>query len=110
MNCVFNRLLNKKTMYKNNYIPAYPDDLGVSIGATYLANFKFGKKTRKINHEKHNYFSQEFTDDQILSEIKKSKLKYSEIKKGLSKHVAKLISEGKLVGWFQGRMNFLIEL
>ncbi len=106
MNCVFNGLLNNKTIYKNNYIPAYPDDLGVSIGATYLANFKFGKKTRKINHEKHNYFGPEFTDNQILSEIKKSKLKYSEIKKGLSKTVAKLISEGKLVGWFQGRMEF----
>ena len=35
MNCVFNGLLNKSKIY--SFIPAYPDDLGVSIGATYLA-------------------------------------------------------------------------
>ena len=46
MNCVFNGLLDKSSLYKNNYIPAYPDDLGVSIGAAYLANYRFNKRKK----------------------------------------------------------------
>ena len=51
MNCVFNGLLDKSSLYKNNYIPAYPDDLGVSIGAAYLTNLDLIKKKRIIFHE-----------------------------------------------------------
>ncbi len=106
MNCVFNGLLDKKKIYKNNYIPAYPDDLGVSIGAAYLADYKFNKKSRKIYHEKHNYFGPGFTDNEILDEIKKSKLKFIEVKNDLYRIVASHLSKGKLVGWFQGNMEF----
>ena len=76
MNCVFNGLLDKSNLYKNNYIPAYPDDLGVSIGAAYLANYRITKnKRRKIFHEKHNYYGPGFTNKEIKDEIIKSNLK-----------------------------------
>ena len=107
MNCVFNGLLDKNKIYKKNFIPAYPDDLGVSIGAAYLANSMFSKnKKRKIFHEKHNYYGPSFSNHEIEDEIIKSKLKYKKIEKNLSKTVAKKISEGKLIGWFQGNMEF----
>lgn len=106
MNCVFNGLLDKKKIYKNVYIPAYPDDTGVSIGAAYLANFKFNKNIkRKIYHEKQNYFGPSFNNKEILSEIKKSKLNFKK-PNNLEKYTAKKISEGKLIGWFQGSMEF----
>ena len=38
MNCVFNGNIEKLKIYKKNYIPGYPDDLGVTIGAALLAN------------------------------------------------------------------------
>tara|TARA_B100001057_G_scaffold175337_1_gene175994 strand:+ start:39190 stop:40893 length:1704 start_codon:yes stop_codon:yes gene_type:complete len=106
MNCVFNGLLNKKKIYKNVYIPAYPDDTGVSIGAAYLANYKFNKKIkRKIYHEKHNYFGPSYSNNEVLTELKKSKLSFIN-PKDLEKYIAIKISEGKLVGWFQGSMEF----
>ncbi len=106
MNCVFNGLLDRKNVYKNVYIPAYPDDTGVTIGATYLANFRYNKKIkRKIYHEKHNYFGPSFSDREILNELKKSKITF-EKPKNLEKFIAKKISENRLVGWFQGSMEF----
>lgn len=105
MNCVFNGLLNKSKIYKKNFIPAYPDDLGVSIGAAYLADNLYNKKKRKIYHEKHNYFGPKFTDIEIKSELIKSKIKFLK-PKNLTKFVAKKISEGSLIGWFQGSMEF----
>ena len=63
MNCVFNGLLDKSKLYKNNYIPAYPDDLGVSIGAAYFHS-RFNKNNkRKIFHEKHNYYGPDYNRD-----------------------------------------------
>ncbi len=107
MNCVFNGLLDKSNLYKNNYIPAYPDDLGVSIGAAYLANYRISKnKRRKIFHEKHNYYGPGFTSKEIKNEIVKSKLKYVEYKKNLTNIAAEYLSKGNLVGWFQGNMEF----
>ena len=105
MNCVFNGLLKSK-IYKNVFIPAYPDDLGVSIGATYLANLKFNKKyKRKILNEKHNFFGPSFDRSFIKSELKKFKVKFRE-SINVEQETAKFISEGKLIGWFQGKMEF----
>ena len=95
-----------KKIYKDVYIPAYPDDTGVSIGAAYLANYKFNKKIkRKIYHEKHNYFGPSYSNNEILTELKKSKLSFIS-PKNLEKYIAIKISEGKLIGWFQGSMEF----
>ncbi len=107
MNCVFNGLLDKSNLYRNNYIPAYPDDLGVSIGAAYLAHSRFSKtKRRKIFHEKHNYYGPGFNNKEIKDEIIKSKLKFIECKKDLTSITAEYLSKGNLVGWFQGNMEF----
>lgn len=105
MNCVFNGLLHKKNLYKKNYIPAYPDDLGVSIGAAYLANNIYSKKSRKIFHEKHNFFGPNFTDKEIKNELLKSKVRYN-VPKDLNEYIAKKLSNGKLIGWFQDSMEF----
>ena len=104
MNCVFNGLLHKNNLYKKNYIPAYPDDLGVSIGAAYLANNIYSK-SRKIFHEKHNFFGPNFTDKEIKNELLKSKVRYN-VPKDLNEYIAKKLSNGKLIGWFQDSMEF----
>ena len=44
MNCVFNGKISSKNIYKKDYIPSYPDDTGVTIGAALLAYNKFSIK------------------------------------------------------------------
>lgn len=106
MNCVFNGLLNKSKLYKNVFIPAYPDDLGVSIGAAYLANARYNKKyKRKIINETNNFFGPNFNNLFIEKEFKKYKIKYRK-SKIIEIETAKLIADGKLIGWFQGKMEF----
>jgi len=104
MNCVFNGLLNKSKIYRNNYIPPWPDDSGVGIGATYLAN----SNLRKKNENKfpcNVYLGPSFKDNEILGTLKKYNLFFHK-SKNLSKEVANLLSEGKLIGWFQDSMEF----
>jgi carbamoyltransferase len=106
MNCVFNGKLNNFKVYKNNYIPPWPDDLGVSIGATYLIdNEKSKSKNIKKYKDVNCYLGPSYTNNEILKTLKKYKLDY-QFSKNIFKETAKLIYNGKLVAWFQGKMEF----
>ena len=105
MNCVYNGQIDDNKTYKDSFIGPCPDDSGVGIGACYLANERFSNKKYKNNECKNNYWGPEFSDQEIDLTIKKFKLKKTK-PKNLFKDVAELISNGNLVGWFQGRMEF----
>ncbi len=102
MNCVFNGLLENKKIYKNNFIPPWPDDLGVSIGATYLENNNLGKKSNK---ECKVYLGPGYSNKEIESTLKKYNLSYFK-PKNINNYIATKISNGHLIGWFQNRMEF----
>jgi carbamoyltransferase len=81
-----------------------PDDSGLSIGAgLYLHNNILNKKSRYVM--KHNYLGPEFSDPDILKVLKKFKLKINK-SKNIYKETAQSISQKKIVGWFQGKMEF----
>ena len=105
MNCVFNGLLDEKKIYKNNFIPPWPDDLGVTIGALYLANQKYNAKKIKPKRIRSAYLGPSYNDDKILDTINKFKLKYKK-PKNLLAYTAGEIAKKKLIGWFQGKMEF----
>jgi len=102
MNCVFNGVLENKSIYQNKFIPPWPDDLGVSIGAVFLMNHMLNRRNIRENNV---YLGPEYSNDEIYDLLKKYKLKYYK-SKNLSKEVSIEISKGKLVGWFQNRMEF----
>ncbi len=105
MNCVFNGKLDKNNIYKNNFIPPWPDDLGVSIGATFLANKNLKKIKKNFSYNKSVYLGPKYSDREIENLLKKYGLKFKKIKK-ISSYVANKISKGYLIGWFQDRMEF----
>tara|TARA_Y100000590_G_C15728303_1_gene1016065 strand:+ start:1488 stop:3197 length:1710 start_codon:yes stop_codon:yes gene_type:complete len=105
MNCVFNGFLEQKKIYKNKFIPPWPDDLGVSIGACLLANHKYGRKIHKPKKDCPVYLGPSYTNSTILNLLKKYNLNYSK-PNNLFKYVAKKLTKGKLIGWFQDEMEF----
>jgi carbamoyltransferase len=78
-------------------------DGGLSVGTAALSFYKKKKYLpRKIDNM---YLGPKFSNKEILNQIKKYKLKALKIKNP-SKFIANEISEGKVVGIFQGRMEF----
>jgi carbamoyltransferase len=56
---------------------------------------------------KHSYLGPEFSDARIESDLKKAKLRYRKLEPGpMLEIVAQEIAMGKVVGWFQGRMEW----
>ena len=78
-------------------------DGGLTVGTAALSFYKKKKYLpRKIDNM---YLGPKFSNKEILNQIKKYKLKALKIKNP-SKFIANEISEGKVVGIFQGRMEF----
>ena len=106
MNCVYNAELKKSNIYNNLFIPPFPDDLGVSVGACYLANNILNKKSKNLKLVS-NYWGPNYKNNEIKKILLNNKINYEFMSDNkLNEHVATEISKGKLIGWFKGRMEF----
>ena len=102
MNCVLNGRLAEKEFVDNIYIQPAASDNGVSLGAAQLLNMREGsEKNKKMDHA---YWGPEFTEVEIIKALIESKLSYKK-SKNICNEVAQKIKDGKIVGWFQGRME-----
>lgn len=106
MNSLFNGMIDSLDIYKDSFIPPSPDDSGVSVGAALLAYYRFHKKASRAKYVlKDNSWGPSYTEDQIRNSLVKFKLPYTK-PESLIGLIAKEISQGALVGWFQGAMEF----
>lgn len=104
MNSVFNGKILEKSKFKKVFISSCPDDSGTSLGAAlYAYNHIYDKKERY--EQIHNYYGPEFSDKEIKELLDKYKINYS-FSENVEKETAQLIADGKIVGWFQGKMEF----
>jgi len=112
LNCVANGKLQKEDIFKNIYIQPAAGDAGAALGAAQAIYYMYFDGVREIDGindvMKGSYLGPSFSDKEVMSMNKKTKavFKLYDGFTELSKNIAKVISEGKVVGWFQGRMEF----
>ncbi len=83
--------------------PAASDD-GVALGAA-LAPYLDRDNRLPSRAMRHAYFGPSFDDGAIEIALKTYKLRYTHVSDPAGA-AAQLLSEGKILGWFQGRMEF----
>jgi carbamoyltransferase len=104
MNSVFNGKVHKLTPFNKVWISSCPDDSGLSIGAAlYLYNNILKKKKRY--ELKHNFLGPGYSSNKIEEDLNKYKVKFR-YEKNITEVISKELTNGKLVGWFQGQMEF----
>ena len=102
MNCVMNGKLSEQGFCDDIYVQPAASDNGVSLGAALLyANENQDLKPKKMEHM---YWGPSYTNKQIKKAIEIAKLNYTK-SNNVIKETAKFIADGKIVGWFQGRME-----
>ncbi len=113
MNSVFNGKILQNTKYKNIYINHSPGDSGGSIGAGMIAINKVYKKTIKVNDTP--YLGPHYSMDTIKlildsydDKFKKFNIKITKFSNNndLIASIANNLSLKKVIGLFQGRMEF----
>ena len=108
LNAVMNGRIVASGMYKDVCVHPAANDAGTAIGACFwLWNTKL-RQPRKYVFE-HAYFGPEWSDADYAAAIKKIIPPGSEVKVEKNEKApeiaAKMLSEGKIISWFQGRME-----
>lgn len=102
LNCITNGKMLSEGYLDEIYIQPAANDAGVSLGAA----LEFAYKKEEINFKMMDkcYFGPNFSDEEIEQILKKLKVIYKK-EINISKKTAIAISDGKIVGWFQGKME-----
>ena len=112
LNCVANGKILQSKIFKNMWVQPASGDAGGSIGAGLAYWYKnYSKNDNDNGVKKLNYFDPrlgtKYSNEKIEQVLKKfhAKFKYLE-DNDLIKETANLLSEKKVIGWFQDKMEF----
>jgi carbamoyltransferase len=117
MNSVANGKVLLKTPFKKIYVQAAAGDAGGAIGAALITWHKVGGKNSKkrVSPHDHAYWGPSFSNDYISNLLKLQKdriniencdIEYFLDFSQLAKLIASEIEKGKVIGWFQGKMEW----
>ncbi len=102
LNVSLNRKLLKHPQIKRLWVQPASHDAGGSLGAAIYLAAKLGDKIETMRHV---YLGPEFSNSEIEQELKLSGLNYK-FSNDIAQTAAELLCQGKITGWFQGRMEW----
>ena len=106
MNSVANGKITTQTPFENVYIPAGAADNGTAFGAAFYVWNRVLKQPRGFVQD-HGYLGSESTSDACEEALREVGLPFETFAtEALWDRVTDLMIAGKVVGWFQGRMEF----
>ncbi len=110
LNCVANGKILREKIFDNIWIQPAAGDAGGSLGAALaLWHIDQGNK-REVNLDddmKGSYLGTEYTQDEIEKDLKTAGANFETFKYDqLIDQTAEFLSNEKVIGWFQGRMEF----
>ena len=106
LNSVANGKLFDSTPFRHTWIQPAAGDEGLAIGAALHTYHSVLKQPRRYQM-KNSYLGPHFSDSRIASDLKKADLAYQRLdREPLLDTVAAQIAAGKVVGWFQGSMEW----
>ncbi|MEK7355234.1 MAG: carbamoyltransferase C-terminal domain-containing protein, partial [Bdellovibrionota bacterium] len=113
LNCVANGKVQRSGIFKRVWLQPAAGDAGGAMGAAYAGYHIFQKADRKVDTSKldaldGSYLGPKYHND----DVERLKLKFGAVAtkyddtSELTRTCAKLLSEGKVIGWHQGRMEW----
>ncbi len=109
LNCVANGKILKEKIFENIWIQPAAGDAGGSLGAALAYWYhELGKPRVEFKDQMHgSYLGPKFENNQIENELKSLNAKYEKYSEDETVSLAaKELAKEKIIGWFQGRMEF----
>ena len=105
LNCVANGRIVREAGFDNVWIQPAAGDNGISIGCAYYGHLAVQKKPRTFVTRQAT-LGREYTDEEarVGNPLLVSRKAFDAV--GICRESAKLLAEGKVFGWFQGRSEF----
>ncbi len=110
LNCVGNGRILRESGYEDIWIQPAAGDAGGALGAALTVWHEYLGNERKVEPrgtQRGSYFGPEFSSDEIEGRLDAFGAKYEKLDQGeIAGKVAALVADDKVIGWFQGRMEF----
>ena len=112
LNGVANYRILKESSFENVHIPPSPGDAGSAVGCAQYLYFDHKKQKRTVQDNANSiienvYVGPSYSRDEIKKFLDTKNIEYDELDNTLViEKCAKLISEGNVVGWYQGKMEW----
>jgi len=111
LNAVANGRLLREGPFDHVWVQPAAGDAGGALGAAFAAAHKYFAQPRSQHSGTDSMeaalLGPEFDVDAIRADLRAAGAEYEEVDdSGPEDHAAAMIEEGKIVGWFQGRMEF----
>ncbi len=111
LNCVANGKILREGVFEDIWIQPAAGDAGAALGAATFAWYQYLQNERNADNEddvqQGSYLGPRFENSQIKDYLKKNNIPYAELSSDeVPEKIADLIADEKVIGWFQGRMEF----
>ncbi|WP_417749248.1 SxtJ family membrane protein [Rosistilla oblonga] len=112
LNCVANGRLLREGPFERIWVQPAAGDAGGALGGSLLAWHQLLNKQRTVQPDQDpqagSLLGPSYTNAAISQFLDRQAARYTQIDddRELTRRVAELLSEGKVVGWFHGRMEF----
>ena len=112
LNGVGNYRILKESLFDSVHIPPSPGDAGSAVGRAQYLYFDHKKQKRTVQDNANSiienvYVGPSYSRDEIKKFLDTKNIEYDELDNTLViEKCAKLISEGNVVGWYQGKMEW----
>jgi carbamoyltransferase len=102
LNCLMNQRLMNELPIDGLFVQPASTDAGISMGAAWLATYEAGEKpVAPVD----TFLGNEYSDEEIKSILDICQIAYQKTDDP-AEQAAILISQNKVIGWYQGRMEF----
>jgi carbamoyltransferase len=110
LNCVGNGKILRNGPYRDIWIQPAAGDAGGALGAALFTWHQYLGNERRVegkDSQRGSYLGPEYKKEDIIKFVRKKNAPFTEIaEEEIPERVADLIAEGKVIGWFHGRMEF----
>jgi carbamoyltransferase len=104
LNCVMNARIRDTGLYRRVWVQPAAGDAGTALGAALWVDWRQRRGCR-VWHMDHAYLGPAYDDEEIRAFLERSRLRYRRLE-DVAAETARVLAEDRIVGWFQGRMEF----
>ncbi len=112
LNCVGNGRIRREGPFKNVWVQPAAGDAGGALGVAYSLWHRYAGKPRTVDPAGHDamkgsYLGPGYDDEAIAAVLDEAEAPFELLSwEDMPDHVAGLLADGNVVGWFQGRMEY----
>src|SRR5262249_20226233 len=105
LNCVMNARIRDRGPFKQIWVQPAAGDAGTALGAALWVDARQRRTNRRSVAVDHAFLGPAFTDEEIEAFLRWTKVPYRRLA-NVAEETADLLVRDKVIGWFQGRMEF----